>query len=140
MEKKLRIGNIGSSAVWVVIKIDEKENLSITGNVGTRSFGQIRDELLKITHCEPGWNVGKIVKLHSIWKEWHLNNLVAGSPAQEKWIEAAGVNRYNDILQEMPAHILDDETYLHNGKPYRYGSAWLCKDVPADVLEWLREL
>jgi len=140
MFKKLTIGKIDHRPVVVEIGIKEGDNLSICGNVGNIAYGQIRDELLNITETAPGWTVGKIAKLYQIWKDWHLNDLTAGSPAQEAWIAQSGVRAYQDILEQMPADILHDATYLHNGKPYTYGSAWLRKEVPGDVLEWLRAL
>ena len=33
-----------------------------------------------------------------------------------------------------------DPDFVHNGKPYKYGSAWLKIEVPADVLAWLAAL
>lgn len=33
-----------------------------------------------------------------------------------------------------------DPGYMHNGAPYRYGSAWLCVGAPQDVLDFLQSL
>jgi hypothetical protein len=35
------------------------------------------------------------------------------------------------------AGLQPDASFERNGKPYRYGSAWLRRDVPEDVLAWL---
>lgn len=140
MFKKIKLGLIGRRPVMVDINIKEGDNLSICGNVGAIAFGQIRDELLNIENLAEGWTVGKVAKLHQIWKEYHLNDFQAASPAQRSWIAQTGVVGYHEIRAQMPADIWNDATYLHNGKPYTYGTAWLRMDIPADVLDWLRAL
>lgn len=140
MFKRIKLGMIGHRDMMVDINIKKGDNLSICGNVGQHSFGQIRDELMNIEILAEGWTVGKIAKLHQIWKDYHLNDCQAGSPAQRAWIAQNGIVKYDDILAQMPADILHDATELRNGKPYTYGTAWLRMDIPADVLDWLRAL
>ena len=143
MQKEFLIGYIGRRAVKVEIRLSDANNLAISGEVGHHTIGQIRDQLMDIDELSEGWTVGKVKKLSDIWKEWHLNDLIAGSPRQREWIKnnyGEGYAPYADICEKMPADILDDSEYLHNGKPYRYGSAWLRVDIPDDVLQWLRDL
>lgn len=140
MFKEITIGQIENRPVTVEIRIKAGDNLSIMGNVGRHSFGQIRDCLMDVDTLAEGWTVGKVAKLHQIWKEYHLNDMQAGSPAQRAWIAQTGIVKYDDILAQMPADILHDATELRNGKPYTYGTAWLRMDIPADVLDWLRAL
>lgn len=78
-------------------------------------------------------------RMVAIWRAWHLNDMTAGSPAQEAWLKANPLpegERYDyartcERLQA--AGLLDDASHEHNGKPYRYGSAWLKRDIPDDV-------
>lgn len=129
--------------VWVRASVKDGE-LSIVGVVNPKqsgdchSCGQIRDTLLELDFYGEGWDWSKVKILHDIWKEWHLNHLIAGSPAQENWTkENPQFESYSDRIANMPAHIKTDATYLHNGKPYVYGSAWLKRKLPADVIEIL---
>ena len=69
MEKEFLVGYIGRKAVKVEVRISDANNLSITGEVGRHSFGQIREQLLDIDELAEGWTVGKVAKLHQIWKE-----------------------------------------------------------------------
>src|ERR1041385_6807498 len=123
--------------------------LSITGVLGpTRGgnagvgAGQIVMDLLENKEYQrirpaDGWGHGNIPAFLLIWDKYHLNDMRAGSPAQTaflaehpvedrlKWpsgsseaLEAAGLN--------------PDPNYLHNGKPYKYGSPWAPTEVPAD--------
>lgn len=48
------------------------------------------------------------------------------------------VSYYTWAGEQLAAHGLNpDPNYLHNGAPYKYGSAWLEVPVPAEVLEEL---
>ena len=87
----------------------------------------------------PGWNRSKLRKFLAIWKEWHLNDMQAGTPEQTaelKKHEFPGypVNHYTwaqDILKDVGLN-------PHNG--YKYGHAWLKVDVPKDALAFLQSL
>jgi len=78
----------------------------------------------------------KAQRMLAIWREWHLNDMQAGSPAQRAYLEALPVwPQYEEACRVLAdAGLNPDPGYLHNGKPYAYGSAWLKRDLPADVL------
>jgi hypothetical protein len=102
--------------------------------------GQCRDTLLT---CLPEGDLSKeqLEKLYAIWNEWHLNDLQAGSPDQMKFMEQFIKRDYDTACVILDAAGLNpDPNYLHEGKPYAYGSAWLRKEVPADVIEWVFNL
>lgn len=83
----------------------------------------------------------KAQRMVAVWKEWHLNALTAGSPAQTAWIASNPLDTtypkshytvYRDALTD--AGLNPDPNYLHNGKPYAYGSSWLMRDLPDEVI------
>lgn len=86
----------------------------------------------------------KAQRMLAIWREWHLNDMQAGSPAQTAHLESLGEYKYGRggfsshydwALSELAkAGLQPDPNYLHNHKPYKYGSAWLKKELPADVV------
>ena len=83
----------------------------------------------------------KAQRMLAIWRKWHLNDMKAGSPAQEAWLKAHPVNAvypqsHYDVASKAlsEAGLNPDRSYAHNGKPYKYGSAWLKQDLPADVI------
>ena len=109
----------------------------------------------------------KAQRMVAIWRKWHLNDLTAGSPAQEAWLEANPIDmdaereiagaalggtgayphgsasrgasrpkdRYTLACEKLAAVGLNpDPGYLHNGEPYSYGHAWLCRELPAEVV------
>lgn len=110
------------------------------------------------------WDADMLTRFLDVWDEWHLNDLTAGSPAQREhlatfpqdawreWIKDCCPGKVTDsrypshydwaltVLSEAGLH--PDESFKHpvTGKPYRYGSAWLRREVPADVLTFLASL
>ena len=83
----------------------------------------------------------KAQRMLAIWRKWHLNDMKAGSPAQEAWLKAHPVNAvcpqsHYDVASAAlrEAGLNPDQSYAHNGQPYEYGSAWLKRELPADVI------
>jgi hypothetical protein len=64
-------------------------------------------------------------RLREIWKNWHLNDMQAGCEHQRE----RGWTSY-DLHPSEPCPVCG----------YKYGTAWLRKDVPADVIAELRDL
>lgn len=116
-------------------------------------FGQCFDEYLE-------WgNESIILKfLVETWKKHNLNDMHAGTPAQEKCLadNQAEVKEVQTKMEEATAPMLRfhcDEYYSAccevlrrhglyevdiNGQPYTYGHGWLYKPIPAKVLEKIR--
>lgn len=78
-----------------------------------------------------------VQRMAAVWKRWHLNDMQAGSPAQRAFLEThpdlRGYDAVTTALTE--AGLNPDANYLHNGKPYEYGTAWLKEDLPSEVIE-----
>lgn len=79
-------------------------------------------------------------RILAVWREWHLNDLTAGSPAQEAWLKANPIeakypeSHYDKASKALAeAGLNPDPNYQHDGKPYKYGHAWLTREIPADV-------
>ena len=56
-----------------------------------------------------------------------------------------GCNLYVDNIQrnqllEKIRQKLIDKNYIHNGKPYQYGTAWLFKALPNNINELIASL
>lgn len=95
------------------------------------------------------WDDQMVGRLRDIWDRWHLNGMRPGSPNQEDWKRANpydrdrhGHDHYAWVTGALTqAGLNPDPNFARaDGKPYRYGSAWLYEEVPADVLEWLYHL
>lgn len=168
MEPFVKILNPGSNCGRVFVKVDwNGKRLSITGVDGPKSngdarggCGQIIDTLRELGVYAPGWDKAKAEELARVWERWHLNDMRAGCEHQraEEWDErpidpTKPTHSYGKHFPgqqqdswNMLAWVRQDE---HSEgllmKPcdvcgYKYGSAWLTEEVPAEVLEYLQGL
>ena len=144
-EKTVFIGRTDrAEAVTVKIKFTDSK-LSITGTIGRDHGGQIIGSAWDLESYGHGIDAETVQELRRIWGKWHLNDLQAGSPAQTAFLEANPVtdraNYYTAATAALAAAGLNPAPdYIHDGKPYFYGSAWLRIEVPAEVLHWLHQL
>lgn len=83
----------------------------------------------------------KVQRMLRVWLDWHLNDMTAGSPAQTEWLkahprpDAERGDHYSWACGALRAAGLNpDPGYMHGGKPYAYGSAWLSRGIPSDIL------
>ena len=99
---------------------------------------QCYDEIRRLYRFNP-----LVKEMLEIWEEYHLNDMNAGTPTQEAYL--AGYKRATfDMKAETKYLSYDDRVELLNiaklnpdkrYNNYRYGSAWLHRDLPDDVIE-----
>lgn len=82
--------------------------------------GQMIQDLMFLQNLADGWTVGDVVSLVNIWRDWHLNGINAGSDEHK----ANGVTTVGE----------PDST------GYRYGSAWLARQLPGEVRDEIERL
>lgn len=149
-KKVLRPGTIptsggGRMSVYVRVTFDGAE-LSIAGVEG-RSAGQIdmgykhrNDEdddsrysrlvMPSDFNFADGWSSRVWLDLLDVWKRWHLNGLRSECEHQRALGWKYDTHRDPDADAGLPCPTCG----------YRIGSAWRREDVPADVLDFLRNL
>lgn len=156
MKKTIRIGRNRSGDIYCRIEITDG-CLSISGVVGPLANGDCRGPCGQINMrlrgeqggiaLAPGWTRAMLARFFDVWEEWHLNDLQAGSPAQMAWIAKNPLDTgypkswytvYRDALKD--AGLNPDPNYLHEGKPYSFGSRWLRKEIPPEVVSFLSSL
>jgi hypothetical protein len=128
--------------VFVTIKW-ETPRLSITGVEGPKAngdcwggAGQIQ---LEPQHPAPGWQTDDVERLQAVWDRWHLNDMRAGTPAQQACLAEHEFPGYPINHFDWAQAVLDRAGLQPDGG-YRYGSAWLTEEVPDDVLDYLWSL
>jgi hypothetical protein len=150
--KVVRLGvycpGFGGRGFSVFCAIEYKDGrLRITGVEGPLASGNARggcgqismhmdSEYLDHLVYAPGWNREKAERFIAIWNEWHLNDMKAGTPAQEAELKNHTWPGYSVSHYNWACKVLS-EAGLQPDNGYSYGSAWLKVDVPEDVLEWL---
>ena len=162
MEKTISLGKIDldgigrkDNLVEVYLRLDKNKDdkpvFGIYGNIWNRIKsntlvgGQCEDEINKHLPNNLTWR-----KIYSVWKNYHNNDLNAGSPRQEAFVKELNptideLNSFSDsysyCCKELEkAGLLVDKSYLHNGKPYRYGTAWIYQEIPDKGLEEIKSL
>lgn len=153
---------ISQSQVFCKIEYTKKGTLSISGVEGPTHNGNARGGCGQIVgtqiihaNIKEGWTQEKIEQFYTVWLSWHLNDLQAGCKHQraENWSSV----RINPVeLPESHANcdkkgilaIWVTEKEHHKGLlckickvcGYKYGTRWLFKDIPNDVLRFLKQL
>jgi len=80
-----------------------------------------------------------IQKIIDVWKEWHLNGTLAGDKAQEEALAKFYANnpKVKQDYDHAVAFLKSAELHDHNG--YVYGTKWLGKPVPQDVINFVKD-
>lgn len=74
-----------------------------------------------------------IEKIYNLWSEYHCNDLMAGTDNQMEILKD-----FNGDFKEDCEFLKSNGLYEDRG--YRYGSRWLIKQIPADVLAEIKVL
>lgn len=105
-----------------------------------RCGGQAFDDVLATV---PGLKDNEVyMKLYKLWKEYHLNDLHAGTMKQEgylrayeKWhgvkLDASNYDKACEVLKE--AGLFEDEGV-------KYGHSWVTWEIPGPAVEEIKEL
>lgn len=93
------------------------------------------------------------LKIYDLWKKYHLNNIKAGTPAQEKAVhEYFEKNNkrydYTDACNylESIGLLLDDcgcntaVRRYEKGQGYEYGCGWVIEEIPESAVKEIKEL
>lgn len=134
--------------VYVDAKINDGR-LSITASVyaGRKaernliSCGQSTDCAALVTTPGPGLTMDDVRRLREVWDHWHLNDMRPGCVHQRGYgwdamhvLESRG--RYAGMSRAR------QKAFKRIDRPcpvcgYRYGSAWLTEELPADVVQFI---
>jgi len=94
------------------------------------SGGATLEPLAEITRYAPGWDAGKVAELIKLGQH-HLNGMTAGCDHQEIVWEHDRYGRRVPSLDRTPACPVTG---------YRYGHAWLVRELPEGFLARIRAL
>lgn len=126
---------------YETMKEEKMTVLSICGDISNHSSGQIYDSImnnLDILYV-PKDNIKQLIE---IWKEYHLNDLQAGTKKQMdciKDMESNGFDTSANNYYEIINHLEEVYKLGYDGH-YKYGSNWLCKPIPQNIIDELIEI
>ena len=129
----------------VEVNLEYKEKgpeLSICGTIWNSRHtecvcaGQCLDTMMKFSSLA---NNTTFKKLHSLWKNWHLNGLHAGTEKQESALNMWHATKEKYHSYESDCKYLESIGLLvDNG--YKYGTSWLYREIPEDTLKEIETL
>ncbi len=122
-KRKIVFNDVENNKINLDIEIKDSK-FSISGDCGSSS-GQCYDSI------EPTETQKEIIGL---WKKYHLNDMNAGTIEQEKALEGKGNIDYDEQIKILKSKNLY-EVKLENGKMYKYGTEWLTRELPTDIIE-----
>lgn len=94
--------------------------------------GQCLDELKKYIHNDT------YDTIYNMWKKHHLNDLHAGTVAQEEALEKAGYTGWANNYKECCDYLESIGLFDDNG--YKFGHGWLKREIPDEDLNTIKEL
>ena len=113
-----------NSRIFVEVELSNDNVLSICANVRGIGSGQCLETIRKaVGKSNPMFNI-----LYRWWKLYHLNDMHAGTIAQEKALENFDSTDYNDRCAYL------ESVCLLYDSGYRYGSKWLKREIPKYVI------
>lgn len=98
--------------------------------------GQCLDTMMKFSSLA---NNTLFKKLHNLWKNWHLNDVCAGTVKQEDALKDAIKAGHKFCSYEDECKYLDSIGLLEDNG-YKYGSSWLYHEIPEDTLKEIETL
>lgn len=103
--------------------------------------GQTHDLLKELINDKRIERTEEAKVLYRLWKSYHCNSLNAGTPEQMRTLES----KYGDDLPTYSEQCdyLKSQGLLevmHEGKMYKYGTAWLYFEIPSDDLNLIKSL
>ena len=128
------------NAVTIDISLEDG-NLSLIGNVWNARrtdvtlCGQIYKELRNLYPHN-----SQVQSLVAVWKRWHFNDMRAGSPAQEAYLRANPVKAVYPESHYDKASAALAAVGLNPDNGYKYGSAWLKEELPAEIVAFIEGL
>ena len=104
--------------------------------------GQCLDDIQALVERDTpyGAEFGEIVRL---WQAYHLNDMHAGTPKQEKALKDAGLtgfaSQYSECCEYLKGIGLYEVT-LPDGSLYKFGSGWLTEEIPEKDLKEIEDI
>lgn len=95
--------------------------------------GQCLDELASFLKDNATY-----MKIYGWWKKYHLNDMHPGTEKQEEALEKGGYTGWASNYDKCCEYLKSIGLYEDNG--YRFGTGWLKRDIPTNVLNEMKEL
>ena len=87
------------------------------------------------------WQNKKLQTIVELWRKYHLNDMTPGSPKQTEYLATLGeYQSYEWACEELKKVDLLYDKEFSPDEPYKYGSAWLYREIPKKDLETIKKI
>lgn len=123
------------------VNIDQGVVVSISGHIRGSGSGQIIEKFENYIPFFADSDIDSAKKIAYIWHNYHLNDLQAGTKLQQDTLEE---NR-NEWYKENCDNYRNQKAFLENrnlliDRDYQYGTGWLYKPVPQEIIDFIYSL
>lgn len=122
-------------------KTMQEENMACLSIVGSPRISaimcQAQNEIMKYADRVPMEYKENFDKLMYVWDNYHLNDLTAGTVRQEEALKEWKKSNEYDYTAACN-YLKSIDLYEDNG--YRYGTSWLCREIPEDIVDFVNTL
>ena len=94
--------------------------------------GQCLDEIAKHIKSD------KFKKIHRLWKQYHLNDMHAGTEKQETALIEAGLTSFASDYRKCCNYLESIDLLVDDG--YKFGTGWLKRDIPVEDIAEIERL
>lgn len=79
-----------------------------------------------------------VKEIHELWKKYHLNDMHAETPNQERALREAGLTKFATDYKECCRYLESKNLLVEDG--YRFGTGWLYEPIPGSDLDKITNL
>ena len=94
--------------------------------------GQCLDEVAKYIKAP------KFKKIHRLWKQYHLNDMHAGTEKQETALIEAGLTGFASDYRKCCDYLESIDLLVDDG--YKFGTGWLKREIPVEDVAEIEKL
>ena len=94
--------------------------------------GQCLDEVARHIKSD------KFKKIHRLWKQYHLNDMHAGTEKQEAALIEAGLTGFASDYRKCCDYLESIDLLVDDG--YKFGTSWLKRDIPVEDIAEIERL
>ena len=80
----------------------------------------------------------KIKEIVKLWEKWHLNDMHAGTPKQERFLKDNGIKNWASNFTNVCNILKENNLYNDNG--YNFGSGWLYEEIDKQDLQQIKKI
>jgi len=118
------------STDWRTLEnVESAYTFSASGEISNDSFGQNLDEIYKLNSGNHAFR-----QVYKYWKEFHLNDLQAGTLSQTEILKNCESKDYDDRCE----FLKKNDLYVDRG--YTYGTKWLTQVIPDNIVSEIKKL